>query len=170
MHLLPLAWNGNTQLPVLAIVIFATGIFLALITHSRYSGNKSETPIFKDAKEKDTRSASDVVEYRNVFPPSQRGTLLALGDQFAKESVIDLSKTPRDLITLDTDFRTANPKHFIFSGFNVGDVVALGDFPDFATLSGVPLPSPLSSFDINKALPRPYRPFRWAYHQTMCKC
>jgi len=30
------------------------------------------------------------------------------------------------------------------------------------------LPEPYGGFDPAKALPRPYRPFRWAYHQTMC--
>jgi hypothetical protein len=53
--------------------------------------------------------------------------------------------------------------------FTVEDIEALGDFPDYATLSGIPLPEPYHDFDIKKAKPRPYRPFRWAYHQTMCK-
>ncbi|EIW85389.1 hypothetical protein CONPUDRAFT_150201 [Coniophora puteana RWD-64-598 SS2] len=39
--------------------------------------------------------------------------------------------------------------------------------PDYAKLSGVPLPKPLPNFDYTKAKPRPYRPFRWEYHQTM---
>lgn len=30
-----------------------------------------------------------------------------------------------------------------------------------------PLPRPLPDFDIEKAKPRPYRPFRWTFHQTM---
>ncbi|KAF8242653.1 hypothetical protein K440DRAFT_106500 [Wilcoxina mikolae CBS 423.85] len=47
------------------------------------------------------------------------------------------------------------------------EIAIYGDFPDYATLSGVPLPKPYTEFDIVKALPRPYRPFRWAYHQTM---
>jgi hypothetical protein len=39
---------------------------------------------------------------------------------------------------------------------------------DYAALSGVPLPKALPNFDITKARPRPYRPFRWVYHQHMC--
>ncbi|KAG6816735.1 hypothetical protein H0H87_003435 [Tephrocybe sp. NHM501043] len=39
--------------------------------------------------------------------------------------------------------------------------------PDYARLSGVPLPRPLLNFDIKAAKARPYRPFRWNYHQTM---
>jgi hypothetical protein len=40
--------------------------------------------------------------------------------------------------------------------------------PDYFKLTGAPPPTPLLDFDIDKAKPRPYRPFRWAYHQTMC--
>ncbi|KAF4550537.1 Hypothetical protein D9617_17g048060 [Elsinoe fawcettii] len=53
------------------------------------------------------------------------------------------------------------------TGFSMTDIRALGDFPDYAKLSGVPLPIPYSTFNIDKALPRPYRPLRWPYHQTM---
>ncbi|GLB35130.1 putative IMP dehydrogenase / GMP reductase domain containing protein [Lyophyllum shimeji] len=42
-----------------------------------------------------------------------------------------------------------------------------GKPPDYSKLSGVPHPSPLRDFDIDKAKPRPYRPFRWEYHQHM---
>jgi hypothetical protein len=45
----------------------------------------------------------------------------------------------------------------------------MGDFPAYDILSGIPLPEPYVNFDPAKAVPRPYRPFRWAYHQTMCK-
>lgn len=38
--------------------------------------------------------------------------------------------------------------------------------PDYAALTGVPLPQPLE-IDISQSKPRPYRPFRWQYHQTM---
>lgn len=39
--------------------------------------------------------------------------------------------------------------------------------PDYSKLSGVPAPSPLWEFNIDKAKARPYRPFRWKYHQHM---
>ncbi|KAK2467056.1 hypothetical protein APHAL10511_001314 [Amanita phalloides] len=41
------------------------------------------------------------------------------------------------------------------------------EWPDYAQLTGVPLPNPLVDFKIDDARPRPYRPFRWEYHQTM---
>lgn len=44
----------------------------------------------------------------------------------------------------------------------------LGLYPDYAALSGVPWPEACVDFDPQRALPRPYRPFRWPYHQIMC--
>ena len=41
------------------------------------------------------------------------------------------------------------------------------EFPDYFALSGVPPPKPLINFDVDKAKPRPYRPFRWNYVQNM---
>lgn len=41
--------------------------------------------------------------------------------------------------------------------------------PDYSKLTGIPPPKPMHDFDIDSAKPRPYRPFRWEYHQTMCK-
>ncbi|KXN90507.1 hypothetical protein AN958_04179 [Leucoagaricus sp. SymC.cos] len=38
---------------------------------------------------------------------------------------------------------------------------------DYFELTGVLPPKPLPNFNIDEALPRPYRPFRWKYHQTM---
>ncbi|KAH8810846.1 hypothetical protein F5884DRAFT_842831 [Xylogone sp. PMI_703] len=47
------------------------------------------------------------------------------------------------------------------------DIQSLGEFPNYAKLSGIPLPTPYPEFDHQKAMPRPYRPFRWPHHQTM---
>ncbi|KAJ8604952.1 hypothetical protein MRB53_041628 [Persea americana] len=44
---------------------------------------------------------------------------------------------------------------------------ALGPWPDYAALTSVPLPRPAETFEISKALPRPYRTFRYPYHQTL---
>ncbi|KAJ7582590.1 hypothetical protein C8J56DRAFT_223647 [Mycena floridula] len=38
---------------------------------------------------------------------------------------------------------------------------------DCFKLSGLPPPKPLPHFQIDAAKPRPYRPFRWEYHQNM---
>lgn len=70
---------------------------------------------------------------------------------------------------MDESYAAASHGRFIYSGFRVGDVLRLGDFPDYAALSEVPLPKPAEDFDIGTAQPRPYRPLRWPYHQTMGK-
>ena len=41
--------------------------------------------------------------------------------------------------------------------------------PNYSKLTGFPCPKPIHHFDIDSAKPRPYRPFRWGYHQTMCQ-
>ncbi|KAF3940015.1 hypothetical protein ABW19_dt0204581 [Dactylella cylindrospora] len=51
--------------------------------------------------------------------------------------------------------------------YTPAEIASFGDFPDYASLTGVPLPDPYPEFNIATAKPRPYRPFRWAYHQTM---
>ncbi|PFH54907.1 hypothetical protein XA68_12122 [Ophiocordyceps unilateralis] len=100
---------------------------------------------------------------KELFPPSQRSKL-----DSTRDDDVDLSQSLRHhVLGLEADYRLADPSTFLFSGFTVAEVRSLGHFPDYAKLSGVPLPSPLTDFTVQDALPRPYRPFRWPYHQTM---
>lgn len=46
-------------------------------------------------------------------------------------------------------------------------LVAGRGLPDFSQLTGFPHPRPVHDFNIACARPRPYRPFRWEYHQNM---
>ena len=39
--------------------------------------------------------------------------------------------------------------------------------PDYFELCGIAPPRPMDQFDLAQANARPYRPFRWPYHQTM---
>lgn len=82
---------------------------------------------------------------------------------------IDEELFQKSQIPITADYREVEGNNYLPAGFSVDEIKALGDFPDYAELSGVPLPEPYREFDIDKALPRPYRPFRWKYHQTMCK-
>ena len=93
--------------------------------------------------------------------PSQQE---ALGDLKFDQQAFE-----RSLLGFEEDYRTADDSKFVYSGFSVREVKALGDFPDYAAISEVPLPQAYEGFDIDRARPRPYRPLRWAYHQTMCK-
>jgi hypothetical protein len=107
------------------------------------------------------------IDYSTTFPPSRRfaipGTVIEEG---RKDSALSWQKK---VLPMETSYLDAEHSTFLPCGISVKEITALGDFPDYATLSGVPLPNPYLEFDINKALPRPYRPFRWSYHQTMCE-
>jgi len=104
--------------------------------------------------------------------PSQRDILKTLSlSESQREALGDLSfdeKTfTNNIIGFEEDFRTCEESKYVASGFSVKEIKALGDFPDYSEISGVPPPAPYENFDLDKALPRPYRPFRWPYHQTM---
>ncbi|KAF6818877.1 hypothetical protein CMUS01_11823 [Colletotrichum musicola] len=154
--------RSHVALPILGIAVFAGGLIYLLSTlllNGRKKSQRAASPV--------PASSTEKLSYANVFPPSQRALLAELRPQYAGAAEVDLAAAPKPLLGLGSDYRTADPSVFNFSGFSVGDIRSLGDFPDYATLSGVPLPSPLKDFDVDKAVPRPYRPFRWAYHQTM---
>lgn len=117
-------------------------------------------------------------EYKHTFPPSRRPALADLTDNrfsaggASGEGLVErpygsdeYKCLPDKQNVLDSQYKNSSTP----TGFTVEEIEALGNFPDYATLSGVPLPAAYNNFDIDTALPRPYRPFRWEYHQTMCK-
>jgi hypothetical protein len=61
-----------------------------------------------------------------------------------------------------------SPSSFWKSLRHKAALVAGRGLPDFAHLTGFPHPKPVHGFNIAHARPRPYRPFRWEYHQNMC--
>ncbi|KAJ3528816.1 hypothetical protein NM208_g10034 [Fusarium decemcellulare] len=124
---------------------------------SRWPSSPPPEPVKKSAS----------ADYTKAYPPSQRHVLPEISPVFSSSANVDLSVSPKPLLQLDEDYRLASPTKYNFTGFSVSEIRQLGDFPDYAKLSGVPLPSPLKNFNVETALPRPYRPFRWAYHQTM---
>ncbi|OHF01688.1 hypothetical protein CORC01_02879 [Colletotrichum orchidophilum] len=146
------------------VLVYLTGM---LVNNRKVFSRFSRAPSFSQPAEKPSVTTAEKHSYVNAFPPSQRATIAELGPQFADVKEVDLAVTPKPLLRVDADYRSASPSLFNFSGFSIDDIRRLGDFPDYATISDVPLPSPLENFDIDKAVPRPYRPFRWAYHQTM---
>ena len=118
--------------------------------------------------------ASSTSDIAATFPPSLRDELKRIIPNLPatqKAVLSDLSfsqeEFERSLLRLDEDYRAADDAKYVYSGFSVREIKALGDFPDYAAISGVPLPKPYPEFDIDKAKPRPYRPWRWPYHQTM---
>jgi hypothetical protein len=122
-------------------------------------------------------NAPPPIAYKDIFPPSTRGNLpiwakswtslyTGLEAQPAADE-IDRELSQDIVIPFETDYRTCSPETYTPMGISLAEVKSLGDFPDYAKLSGVPLPEAYKEFKIETAIPRPYRPFRWAYHQTM---
>ncbi|KAK3994277.1 hypothetical protein QBC44DRAFT_262383 [Cladorrhinum sp. PSN332] len=103
------------------------------------------------------------------FPPSRRHTL-ARFSQFEKhrgpsEIHPEILKSRALTTTRDHDFQD---NLYTPTGFSTQELGALGRFPDYSVLSGVPHPEPVSSsWDVSRAIFRPFRPFRWNYHQHM---
>ena len=127
-------------------------------------------------KKEPNNSPLTSAEYVNAFPPVSRDVLEQVAATLPveqRQAMGDLSfdekNWSKSVMGFEEDFRKCDPNKYVYSGHKVQEIRALGDFPDYSTLSGVPLPEPYLEHDITKALPRPYRPFRWSYHQTMCK-
>lgn len=169
---------GLDNLRVLGLVLVSlVGVWLVLghptrkhfapwfkLHHRRLSF--SETP--SRDKTPSTSPASST-SYTTALPPQRREVLATLPKTAPIYKKVNEEDVQRRLIPMDADYRSCADDRFTPTGFSVGEIKALGDFPDYAQLSGVPLPQAYDGFDIEKALPRPYRPFRWSYHQTMCK-
>lgn len=117
-------------------------------------------------------------EYKHTFPPSRRSALADLTDSRISaggtlvKGHVERAHGNDKYKCLPDKQNVLAPQYKTYStptGFTVEDIETLGNFPDYATLSGVPLPAAYANFDVKTALPRPYRPVRWEYHQTMCK-
>ena len=118
----------------------------------------------------------DPVPYKDCFPPSGRELLAeCLGDlpeplrAAYKGAELDQVEFKKNLLPFTADYREYGPSTFTPTEYSIEEVKALGDFPDYSRLSGVDNPRPYKEFKIEKAIARPYRPLRWAYHQTMCR-
>lgn len=108
------------------------------------------------------------VDHTKTYPPSRRFTLTdaAKPENYSKTLTRPDTQKP---LPMTASYLDAAADTFTPAEFSTAEIRALGDFPNYPKLSGVPLPTAYQNFDINTAVPRPYRPLRWAYHQTMCK-
>lgn len=140
------------------------------ISRRRVSGAKTPPRSLSPSK-KQVQGLADVT-YVDTLPPSRRSALTELDASTSKvfkdQKDLAASDCSNNMAPMKTSYLKVEDTLYTPCGFTIKDVKQLGDFPDYATLSGVPLPCPYPEFDIQKAIPRPYRPFRWAYHQTMC--
>ncbi|KAL8830211.1 MAG: hypothetical protein Q9170_005837 [Blastenia crenularia] len=152
--------------------------WLPLTPRSRRTESSNTPPRSVSPENKPPGNVPPPVEHKDIFPPWRRDALVpaAQSSSFARKNELPgaFNDSPAHvfrerLIPFETDYRicTSPASTYTPMGISASEVTALGDFPDYAELSGVPLPSPYPEFKIETALPRPYRPFRWAYHQTM---
>ena len=151
--------------------------FLNIKDRGRRSSSSTTPPRSVSPDRKVPANVPASGEYKDAFPPSTREALPKAAKSLPSAQRNQLQTSPLNqaefrkcLIPLTADFRECGPSTYTPMELSMDEIRALGDFPDYAELSGVPLPKPYKEFVIEKALPRPYRPFRWAYHQTMCKC
>src|SRR5450432_3655910 len=152
--------------------------------HRRTSGSKTPPRSVSPEKEDSDRDSekapalsSLATDYINSFPPSRRTVLRELAEcaSAANKSVLIGPEPSVEFLRDDSlpttrsyDLENSSPK-YTPTGFSTAEIKAMGDFPPYDILSGVPLPEAYEGFDHTKAIPRPYRPFRWSYHQTMCE-
>ena len=144
-----------------------------------WSSSHSASPRSKELKKDSTEPQPENIalkSYKDALPPSVRGNLpkAAASLPKAQQSIlkgdpINEATVKQNLIPFTASYRDAASSVYTPTGVSIEEVKALGDFPDYAALSEVPLPKPYKEFQIDRALPRPYRPFRWAYHQNMCE-
>ncbi|KAI1091068.1 hypothetical protein F5B19DRAFT_289043 [Rostrohypoxylon terebratum] len=173
------------------VIWLASGIILSLITFLALSRSQKDvvlkrfglggrnvsrpsTPSLEKQPVSSKPLASSTSDLYATVPPSQRGQLKIMVEKMPpaqrKEMgnlSFNMNTFMNSLLGFEEDYRKADDSKYCYSGFSVREIKALGDFPDYSTISEVPLPKPYLEFDISKAKPRPYRPFRWAYHQTM---
>lgn len=104
--------------------------------------------------------------HKGDLPPQRRNVLGKTAKSTVRE--VDEEEICQHILPMTTNYETCQEQRYISTGSSVQGIRDLGDFPDYSELSGLPNPRPYHEFDIDKALLRPYRPFRWAYYQTMC--
>lgn len=154
--------------------------WLPNISRGRRTSASNTPPRSLSPEKKVPNNGPPKSEYVSLFPPSTRGNLpvwcKSWKSLFASlkstngENVVNQVVTKDNVIGFEQDFRKCRPSKYTPMGISIAEVEALGDFPNYSKLSGVPKPDPYKEHKLETAIPRPYRPFRWAYHQTMCKC
>jgi hypothetical protein len=150
-------------------------VFRRLTLRGRRSSSADTPPRSLSPEKEPANSQPKSSEYVNTFPPLSRENLPQAAADLpeARRKLLETSKLDKDwtksVLEFEDDFRKAEANKYVYTGYKIEEIRALGNFPNYAALSDTPLPEPYHEHDITKALPRPYRPFRWAYHQTMCK-
>lgn len=149
---------------------------MSTATRERRISSSKTPPRSVSPEKKVPNNGPPPADYKDVFPPSCRELLAQSTERLPpalrerlRAGEVDPVAFRNGLVPFTADYRECGPSTYTPTEFSIGEIKALGDFPDYAELSGVPRPEAYKEFKIDTALPRPYRPFRWAYHQTMCR-
>ena len=166
-----LAFSKRDQWSVLQYL----GSWVSVLPRGRRISSAKTPPRSLSPEKKVPNNDPPPVDYQAVFPPSSREALAKMVEKLRpgnREKIPSGHVSPiefkKGLIPFTADYRECGPSTYTPMEISIEEIRALGDFPDYARLSGVPLPKKYEQFNIETALPRPYRPFRWSYHQTMC--
>ena len=153
----------------------SVSLWAPVVARGRRNSSANTPPRSLTPEKKVPNNAPPPAEYKDIFPPSSREGLLKLAESFPTSQKnrigireVEQEEFTKNVIPFEADYRECGPSTYTPMEISMVEVKALGDFPDYSKLSGIPLPEAYEDFEIEKALPRPYRPFRWAYHQTMC--
>ena len=151
-------------------------VFKKWRSRSRTLGADTPPQILASENKQPTTASEKTADYADIFPPNQRESLLRLVEKLPPQrraAFGDLNYDEvlrsKNQIPLDQDHHECDDTKYTAGGFSITEINALGPFPNYTELSNVPTPAPYTEFDVETALPRPYRPFRWTYHQTMCE-
>lgn len=151
---------------IVCIILFTLQHFLTV----RWKGRERAPSIaISKAHDKHNEKAKPDLPYLLQFPPSRRHVLATLPG-FEKADIQAVAPEILKSRALPTATTPDFDKDGLYTptGFSTQDIKKLGRFPDYAALSGVRDPNPVpENWDITKAKFRPYRPFRWGYHQHM---
>ena len=151
--------------------------WLPKISRGRRTSTSKTPPRSLTPEKKVPNNAPPPNGYKDIFPPSSRGNLpvwtrswTSIFGTFKRSENGDTNQEllKKNIIPWEADYRICSSSTYTPMEITIGEVKALGDFPNYSKLSGVPLPEAYKEFEIERAIARPYRPFRWAYHQTMC--
>lgn len=166
------AWLAGIALVALAGFSFAFDTpkagFLGLLQLGNRKASTAGSQSSASSGAKKPTGPAPSSNYAETLPPLRRDALAKLKNKAVPFTEVEETKILKQALPIDMDYRTCTEERYTPTGFSVQEIKALGDFPNYAELSGVPLPQPYKEFNIEKALPRPFRPIRWNYHQTMC--
>ena len=145
------------------------------VARGRRISSANTPPRSLTPEKKVPNNAPPPAEYKDCFPPSSREVLLKVAESLSasqrkKIGALEINREAftKNVIPFEADYRKCGPSTYTPMEISMAEIEALGDFPDYSKLTGVPLPEAYNEFEIEKAQARPYRPFRWPYHQTMC--